>query len=82
VTNPSYPIRRIGIGFHNVRDEMYESYDLFTDIQEVEKEKKIQETLVRIRQQYGKNAVLKGMNLEEKGTTRKRNLLIGGHNAQ
>lgn len=76
------PIRRIGISFLNVKDEMYEMYDLFTNVEQIEKDKKIQSTLLAIKQKYGKNAVLKGMNFEEKATGRKRNLLIGGHNAE
>ena len=39
------------------------------------------ESLVTIKQKYGKNAILKGMNLLEKATQKKRNTLIGGHNA-
>lgn len=35
-----------------------------------------------IRGKYGKNAVLRGMNLLDQATTRKRNTLIGGHNAR
>ena len=54
---------------------------MFTDIEELEKEKRVQAALVEIRLKYGKNAVLKGMNLEEKATQRKRNTLVGGHNA-
>lgn len=81
IVNPNYPIRQIGISFGNVVDEVYEQYDLFTDIEELEKEKRVQAALVEIRSKYGKNAVLKGMNLEEKATQRKRNTLVGGHNA-
>lgn len=81
IVNPNYPIRQIGISFGNVVDEVYEQYDLFTDIEELEKEKRVQAALVEIRLKYGKNAVLKGMNLEEKATQRKRNGLVGGHNA-
>ena len=81
IVNPNYPIRQIGISFGNVVDEVYEQYDLFTDIEELEKEKRVQAALVEIRLKYGKNAVLKGMNLEEKATQRKRNTLVGGHNA-
>lgn len=80
-TNHRYPVRRIGIGFGNVMDEIYETYDLFTDFEALEKEKKLQEALIDIKHKYGKNAVLKGMNLYEKATTRQRNKLIGGHNA-
>ena len=41
----------------------------------------MQETVVEIRNKYGKNAILKGINYLDKATMRKRNTLIGGHNA-
>ncbi len=64
--------------------------DLFTDYKALEKkkkqeeqnqkkEKKLQHTLIDIKKKYGKNAVLKGMNFIEGGTTRERNGQIGGH---
>lgn len=81
IINPNYPIRQIGISFGNVKDEIYEQFDLFADQEDIEKEKRVQETLVHIRNKYGKNAVLKGMNFYEKATQRKRNGLVGGHNA-
>ena len=81
IVDPTYPIRHIGISFGNVKDEIYEQYDLFVDIEEIEKERKLQQTLVDIRNKFGKNAVLKGMNFYEKATQRKRNGLVGGHNA-
>lgn len=81
IVNPHYPIRQIAISFGNVVDEIYEQYDLFTDVESLEKEKKVQETLVNIRSKFGKNAVLKGMNLQDKATQRFRNGLVGGHNA-
>lgn len=81
IVNPNYPIRQIGISFGNVKDEIYEQLDLFADQEDIEKEKRVQETLVHIRNKYGKNAVLKGMNFYEKATQRKRNGLVGGHNA-
>ena len=34
------------------------------------------------KKKYGKNAILKAMNLKEKATTRKRNNMVGGHNAK
>lgn len=80
--NPNYPIRQIAIGFQEVKDEYYyENYDLFTDVEKVEREKKLQETLVQIKHRYGKNAILKGMNALDFATAKKRNTLIGGHNA-
>lgn len=82
IVNPNYPIRQIAIGFQDVKDEYYyENYDLFTDVEKVEREKKLQETLVQIKHRYGKNAILKGMNDLDFATAKKRNTLIGGHNA-
>lgn len=81
IINPNYPIRQIGISFGNVKDEIYEQFDLFADQEDIEKEKRVQEALIHIRNKYGKNAVLKGMNFYEKATQRKRNGLVGGHNA-
>ena len=81
VVNPNYPIRQIAISFGNVIDEIYEQYDLFADYNDIEKEKRVQKALVDIRSKYGKNAVLKGMNFYDKATQRKRNGLVGGHNA-
>ena len=45
----------------------------------MEKERKIQQAMIEIKNRFGKNAVLKGMNLEEGGTTIERNMQIGGH---
>ena len=73
-------IRRIGISFGNVKDEMYETIDLFTDPEQSKKEKDLQKTILEIKNKFGKNSILKGMNLEENATTIKRNKLIGGHN--
>lgn len=81
IINPNYPIRQIGISFGNIKDEIYEQFDLFADQEDIEKEKRVQEALIHIRNKYGKNAVLKGMNFYEKATQRKRNGLVGGHNA-
>lgn len=82
ITNPKYSIRSIGISFGNIMDDIYESYDLFTDHIALEDEKKLQNTLIEIKKKHGKNAILKGMNLLDKATTLNRNTLIGGHNAE
>lgn len=81
IVDPNYPIRQIALSFGNVRDEIYEQYDLFADMEKIEKERKLQQTLVNIRNKYGKNAALKGMNYLPKGTARYRNMTIGGHKA-
>jgi len=75
------PIRRIGVSFNNVIDEIYESYTLFSNIEELEKEKNLQHAILDIKKKFGKNSILKGMNLEKEGTAIERNKLIGGHNA-
>ena len=81
IVDPNYPIRQIAISFGNVVNEYYEQLDLFADYEQIEKEKRVQEALVTIKNKYGKNAILKGMNFCDKATQRKRNGLVGGHNA-
>lgn len=80
-TNKNYLIRRISISFGNVKDEMYNSIDLFSDVEKMNKEKALQQTILDIKNKYGKNSILKGMNLEKNATAIKRNKLIGGHNS-
>lgn len=75
------------------RDEdTYQQLDLFTDYAaleeerrenelELERERKIQEAMLSIKKRYGKNAILKGVNLEEGATGKDRNAQIGGHKA-
>lgn len=70
----------------------YEQLDLFTDYEALQKqkqeeeaklkrEKQLQQAMLAIKKKYGKNAVLKGMNLEEGATAKDRNEQIGGHKA-
>ena len=81
-TNRDYPIRRLGITFNNVVDEGCEGYDLFTNPELIEREKHIEETVLGIKARFGKNAMLRGFDLEEGATTVFRNKLIGGHNGE
>jgi len=74
-----------------VKDKpVIQQFDLFTDYNQVEenrekqkeeeiKDKKIQNVILDIKNKYGKNAILKGMNLDKAGTTIDRNKQIGGH---
>ena len=73
------PIKRINISFNNVVDEMYQQYDLFNDPADLEKENKLQKAMIDIKKKFGKNAILKGMNLSENATAMERNRQIGGH---
>lgn len=93
IINKNLLTRRINITANNVVDEEtatnekpFEQIDLFTDYQEkVEKkqdeltEKELQKVVIDIKRKYGKNAIIKGMNLIEGGTTIDRNKQIGGH---
>ncbi len=81
-TDKKTPIRRIGVGLNNVVDESFLTIDLFTNLEQLKKENDMQKAILGIKKRYGKNAILKGMNLEEKATTKNRNKLIGGHNGE
>ena len=80
-TNRAYSIRRLGIGFEDVHDEICEGYSLFVDEKAVDRERNRQRTVLALRQKYGKNAVLNGINYLADGTQRERNGFIGGHRA-
>ncbi len=73
------PIRRLNITCNRVMDEAYTQYNLFADMDELERNRKVQTAVLDIKKKFGKNAVLKGMNLQEAATTRERNRQIGGH---
>ena len=47
----------------------------------LDKEKRMQQAMLSIKKKYGKNAIVKGMNLEEGATAKDRNRQIGGHKA-
>lgn len=72
-------VRRISLTFNRVVDEAYTQYDLFTDPEELDREHQLQKAMLNIKGKFGKNAILKGMNLEKAGTTIERNQQIGGH---
>lgn len=75
-----------------MQEETYEQMDLFTDYEqknkekqekeeERRKEKQIQKAILNVQKKYGKNALIKGMSLQEGATTMERNRQIGGHKA-
>ena len=74
------------------QENEYQQLDLFTDYEaqrkkqaeeeeKLERERRMQEAMLSIKKKFGKNAVLKGMNLEEGATAKDRNEQIGGHKA-
>ncbi len=93
IINKKLLVRRINITANNVVSELslkeqksFEQMDLFTDYKQKEKEriheqkeKKLQKAVISIKQKYGKNAIIKGMDLQEGATTIERNGQIGGH---
>ena len=74
------------------KETEYVQLDLFTDYEQIEMERRkteeaerkdraLQAAVLDIQQKYGKNAILKGMNLEEGAMTAERNGTVGGHKA-
>lgn len=80
--NSRIMIRRIGISFNDVVNPGDIQLSLFVDQMKVEKERNLEMAIGNIRNRMGKNAIIRGMNLEEGATTIIRNKLIGGHNAE
>ena len=75
-------IRRLGVCANDiVSDEGIYQLDLFTDYEALDKERRIQEAMLRVRKRYGANAIFKGSSLTEASTTLERNLQVGGHRA-
>lgn len=85
-------IRRVTVTANHLLDEKkameknpFVQLDLFTDYsslqKKLEREKQMQRAILGIKKKYGKNAILKGMNLIEGATTKERNDQIGGHRA-
>lgn len=79
ILDRNLPIRRMNLTFNNVRDEVYEQYDLFTDVEEIARDRKLQKAALEIKKKFGKNALVRGMDLQDAGTTMERNRQIGGH---
>lgn len=75
-----------------MQDDNFEQMDLFTDYAQKkidleaeksrqERERRLQQATLSIKKRFGKNAILKGMNLEDGATAKDRNAQIGGHKA-
>ena len=73
-------------------NKQFKQLDFFTDYNELgkenakekeslQREKNMQKAMIDIKKRFGKNAVLKGMNLEKGATAKDRNAQIGGHKA-
>ncbi|MEE1043294.1 MAG: DNA repair protein [Clostridia bacterium] len=81
-TNREFPIRKITICVNRLVVQEYMAFDMFSGLENDEKERKKQKAIIDIRKKFGKNSILSGMNLQDKATTKSRNKLIGGHNGE
>ena len=80
-TYKDVPIRGLGV-FLGVVNEGEEEYNLFIDYDTTQKEKKGEMVAVEIKQKYGKNSILRAMDLKKEATQQVRNKLVGGHNGE
>ena len=85
-----YVVANHVIDANDVPQEQFVQLDIFTDYEqatelkakeeaELAREHSMQETVLKVHKKYGKNALVKGMNMEEGATTMERNNQIGGH---
>jgi DNA polymerase V len=90
IVNKELKIRKITVSVNDLiydddskKDLILKQLDLFTDgeeeIKEEKTEKNVQEAILKIQGKFGKNSILKGMNLDEKSTAIRRNKEVGGH---
>ena len=79
VMNPGYTLRRVNISFNDLQEESFVQYDLFTDPEETKRERDLARAMIDVKKKYGKNAIIKGMNLKDGAKTIERNKQIGGH---
>lgn len=86
LVNKELFVRRITIDVNHVLPETAaekpRQLNFFSNIpgqKELEKEKRVGKAIVKIKERYGKNAILKGINFEEGATGRERHTQIGGH---
>ena len=83
IVNPRLYVRRVNIAFHHCIpvQESFEQLDLFSNHEQEQKDKQLQDALLDIQKKFGKGSVFKGTNLEEGSTLLERNHQIGGHKA-
>lgn len=81
IVDRSRPIRKISFDFSNLSSDKFIQNDLFTDYKKLEKEEQVVKAVLNIKEKFGKNSILKGIDLNEKATQKERNNQIGGHNS-
>lgn len=76
------PIRKVGISFSSLETNDHIQLNLFENINEIEKNNNINQTIDKINEKFGNNSILKATSLLENSTIKERNKKIGGHNAR
>ena len=82
IVDDETPIRRVYINCNNIKEKTEEKQLNFFEAaleEDLSKENDMQVAINEIKQKFGKNAMFKGMDLEEGATTLERNMQIGGH---
>jgi len=79
IVDKNKKILRIGYCFSELLSEDCEQYDLFVNEEEISKEKRVTKSVLEIKDKFGKNSILKGMDYLPNATQRDRNQQIGGH---
>ncbi len=74
-------IRRFSLSANSIVDDNFEQYSFFVDPTIMEKDRNISQSVNALKSKFGKNAVLKGTDLQDAATTIERNAQIGGHKA-
>ncbi len=74
-------IRRINLCYGGLRERGVRQYELFRGAEEQRREERLQQAVLDIRRKYGKNGLVKCMDLQEGATAIERNRQIGGHRA-
>ena len=69
IVDPKLTVRRLNLVAADIVDASHEQYDLFTDVKKQEREKKRLKAELLIKKRFGKNAIVKGMDLQEGATT-------------
>ena len=79
ITDRRYPIRRMNLSLGRLERESCRQLELFSDPAWEERERRLAGATLKIKKRYGKNALLRGMDLQTAGTAMERNRQIGGH---
>ena len=74
-------VRSIGVNYSGFVDESFSLISLFDDVEQVEKEERLQTAIDSIREQFGFTSLLKANALEDASRSIARSKLIGGHSA-